>query len=145
VPLGSVGLAINSDLTRSQDQLHIHAECIKPRILATVRAQSAGLTDVWQPLPGLIDRSRFFARVASRDEITSGNLFTSLTQLPGTGGHLSGVTAAVISQNDADEKGVFIVLGSRSRRRTVERLFEKDCSRRASWLKDRGRAVSVGS
>jgi CDP-diacylglycerol pyrophosphatase len=147
VPLSSIGLAINSDLTRSQDQLHIHAECIKPRILITVRAQSAGLTDVWQPLPEPIDRSPFFARRASKDEITGGNLFAELARLPGEQGDLSGVTAAVIGLDPGGDEGGFVVLGSRSRRRTVEGFFQDDCTRRASteWLKERGRIVSLGS
>jgi CDP-diacylglycerol pyrophosphatase len=138
LPLSAVGLAINSELTRSQDHLHIHAECFKPRILASVRAYASRAGDRWHEFPDSLDRSRFYVRRIKKETLMAGgNLFATLADLPGAPRGLSGVTAAVLSLGRTDEE--LIVLGSRTRTRTVEGLFQSDCLFGASrdWEKVR--------
>ena len=67
----------------------------------------------------------------------AGNLFATLADLPGAPRGLSGVTAAVLSVGRTDEE--LIILGSRTRTRTVEGLFQSDCSSGAprEWQKVR--------
>ena len=40
LPRGDVGLAINSMYGRTQNQLHIHIDCVRPEVLATLRSHS---------------------------------------------------------------------------------------------------------
>jgi CDP-diacylglycerol pyrophosphatase len=126
VPTAAVALAINADATRSQDQLHIHAECLRPALLAAIRDERATLGLTWRPLPRPVAGDRFVARLTSASELAAGNLFASLAQAPGLRDDLSGVSALVVAA-DARDDGAFIALATATRRRTVERLFDEDC------------------
>jgi CDP-diacylglycerol pyrophosphatase len=50
LPRDVVGMAVNSRHARSQDQLHIHLECLQPTIAASLRASADRLTDDWIPI-----------------------------------------------------------------------------------------------
>lgn len=54
VPRDAVGLAVNSMHARSQDQLHIHLECVRSDVHAALQAELPHLGDDWRPvaLPG---------------------------------------------------------------------------------------------
>jgi len=54
VPRDAVGLAVNSMRARSQDQLHIHIECVRSDVHAALQAELPHLGDDWRPvvLPG---------------------------------------------------------------------------------------------
>jgi CDP-diacylglycerol pyrophosphatase len=45
-----IGLAINSALARGQDQLHIHIECLQPRLYRALQGLTASIGDQWAPL-----------------------------------------------------------------------------------------------
>jgi len=50
IPDEAVGLAINSRNARSQDQLHIHIECLEPMLRAALENGAEQLDDTWQPI-----------------------------------------------------------------------------------------------
>jgi CDP-diacylglycerol pyrophosphatase len=50
LPREAVGLAINSSVGRSQDQLHIHIDCVAPATAEALAAHLAELTNEWRPL-----------------------------------------------------------------------------------------------
>jgi CDP-diacylglycerol pyrophosphatase len=43
----AIGMAVNSQHARSQDQLHIHVECLQPRVRAALEVNAARLSDRW--------------------------------------------------------------------------------------------------
>ena len=49
LPRDAVGLAINSRTRRSQDQLHIHVDCLRPDVRDALRGRKVG--ERWQRLP----------------------------------------------------------------------------------------------
>jgi CDP-diacylglycerol pyrophosphatase len=51
LPRDSISLAINSAVGRTQDQLHIHIDCIRPDIHAALVANINSVTTVWSPFP----------------------------------------------------------------------------------------------
>jgi CDP-diacylglycerol pyrophosphatase len=51
LPRDSVSLAINSSVGRTQDQLHIHVDCVRPDVHATLSANLDKITTAWTPLP----------------------------------------------------------------------------------------------
>ena len=52
MPREDIGLAINSKDGRTQDQLHIHIDCLLPDVvIAAVRKNAAAVTDKWAPFP----------------------------------------------------------------------------------------------
>jgi CDP-diacylglycerol pyrophosphatase len=57
-----IGLAINSVSGRSQNQLHIHVDCIRPDVRATLRDRLAGIGESWAPLPVAFAGHTYLAR-----------------------------------------------------------------------------------
>jgi CDP-diacylglycerol pyrophosphatase len=51
LPRDALSLAINSVKGRTQDQLHIHVDCIRPDIHDTLVANLDKITTAWAPLP----------------------------------------------------------------------------------------------
>src|SRR5271169_1662823 len=50
VPRSAVGLAVNPKHARSQDQMHIHIECLRADVAGSLRAASTGLTGAWSSI-----------------------------------------------------------------------------------------------
>jgi CDP-diacylglycerol pyrophosphatase len=51
LPRDAMSLAINSSVGRTQDQLHIHIDCVRPDVHATLAANLDKITTAWTPLP----------------------------------------------------------------------------------------------
>ena len=54
VPRDAVSLAINSALARSQDQLHIHVDCVRPDVHDVLAANLDKVASAWTPFPVLL-------------------------------------------------------------------------------------------
>ena len=50
VPRSAVGLALNPKHARSQDQLHIHIECLRSDVARSLQTAAAGITAAWSPI-----------------------------------------------------------------------------------------------
>jgi CDP-diacylglycerol pyrophosphatase len=61
LPRDGIGLAINSRYGRTQDQLHIHIDCMRPDVVAALRAQRDGLGPQWTGLPVRLAGHRYRA------------------------------------------------------------------------------------
>ena len=49
VPRSAIGLAVNPVRARSQSQLHVHIECLRPDVFSALERDSAKLADAWTP------------------------------------------------------------------------------------------------
>ncbi len=124
--LDTIGLALNSERTRSQDQLHIHAECVRPDVLQAIRAQAGEIGQAWRLLAHPVDRDRLFARTVTPATLAKDNLFELLSELPGLRGDLSHVTALVVPSGEGEPEHFYVVAGS-SRIRTIEGYLNESC------------------
>ena len=50
VPRSAIGLVVNKAQARSQDQFHIHIECLRQDAFDSLRASAEHLTDHWSPV-----------------------------------------------------------------------------------------------
>jgi CDP-diacylglycerol pyrophosphatase len=63
-----VGIAINSEYTRSQDQLHLHIDCLKREVVVALADYAPHFDEVWRPMAVALDGRRYWARrVVSAD------------------------------------------------------------------------------
>jgi CDP-diacylglycerol pyrophosphatase len=63
-----VGIAINSKYTRSQDQLHLHVDCLKREVIAALADYAPHLDGQWRPMTvALAGRKYWGRRVDSAD------------------------------------------------------------------------------
>jgi CDP-diacylglycerol pyrophosphatase len=54
LPRDAISLAINSSVGRSQDQLHIHIDCLRPGVREILRQNLDKISTVWTPFPLLL-------------------------------------------------------------------------------------------
>ena len=125
--LDAVGLALNSARTRSQDQLHIHAECVRPDVLQAIRAQAGEIGPSWRLLSHAVDHDRLFARTITAAAFAQENLFELLAELPGIRRDLSHVTTLVVASHAGDEPDRFYVMAGSSRSRSIEGYLNESC------------------
>ncbi|MBV9079263.1 MAG: CDP-diacylglycerol diphosphatase [Methylobacteriaceae bacterium] len=125
VPLRAVALAINSAETRSQDQLHIHAECLHPRELAQLRAEARRAADGWLAFQDPMDGDRYDGRRVSRAELDQGNLFRLLLTAPEGGQGLARLKVFLIEESTV--AGSFFVAVTSSDETSVESILDEGC------------------
>lgn len=74
----NISLAVNSELGRSQNQLHIHISCLSAKVKKALADQSDSFRPSWQPLPkGLLGHD-YLARQITPSELTEQGAFRLL-------------------------------------------------------------------
>ena len=108
----AIGLAVNSALTRGQDQLHIHIECLQPRLRQALRAAAASIGDRWMPLPS--EEFPYLALRVRGEELGQADPFVLLAKgQPRARRDMAAYTIIVARAQFADGAG-FIVLTGRT-------------------------------
>ena len=78
-----MSLAINSAVARSQDQLHIHVDCVRPDVHDALTDHAAAVGPSWAPFPVLLSGHRYDAIAVTGDDLDA-NPFTLLADgIPG--------------------------------------------------------------
>lgn len=78
LPRDAISLAINSIHGRSQDQLHIHIDCIRPDVRAALQANLAAIGPHWAEFPEPLAGHRYRAMRLSQAELGTTNPFQIL-------------------------------------------------------------------
>jgi CDP-diacylglycerol pyrophosphatase len=78
LPRESLSLAINSRYARSQNQLHIHVDCLKPEVRAALHAQLPAIADEWSSLPVTLAGHHYRARRIHDPDLAYENPFRLL-------------------------------------------------------------------
>lgn len=106
IPRDDIALAINSPGARSQEQLHIHVDCVRADVRDALGRLP--LTEAWSVLPDPLAGQRYSARqLATRD--LDANPFQLLAkELPGAAVAMGQYTLAVVGSRDG-----FILLAGR--------------------------------
>lgn len=78
LPRDAVGLAINSVSRRSQNQLHIHIDCVRRSVRDTLIRFRGELGETWKPFPVPIDGQAFLARRVDSPDLDSVDPFRLL-------------------------------------------------------------------
>lgn len=89
-----LALAVNSAEERSQDQLHVHVDCLKPEV---ARQLSGFMADAgWKPMGAALAGHTYFARAVP----DLANPFRLLAELPGAADGMGEWTLAAVAQGD---------------------------------------------
>ena len=78
LPRNAVGLAVNPASARTQDQLHVHIECLRPDVVGLLQAESARITHMWSPIE--IGGSGYNALRIEADDLDGANPFELLAE-----------------------------------------------------------------
>jgi CDP-diacylglycerol pyrophosphatase len=75
-----IGLAINSVFSRSQNQLHIHVDCVRPDVRRALMEREAAIGAAWTPLPAPLAGHRYKVRRLVGEDLGLRNPFVLLAR-----------------------------------------------------------------
>jgi CDP-diacylglycerol pyrophosphatase len=135
-----VALVLNSRLTRSQDQLHIHLGCISGQAKRWLQAVAPDLSQTrWMRLKRPIGGLVFWARRLAQDNLVGVNPVRLVaTGLLREKEDIGLLTILIVGTGAADGHGGFILLAARTARPrdaflpTAENALDPSCSSRES-------------
>lgn len=127
VPEADIGLAVNSARGRSQDQLHIHLDCLRPKVIDALATHGRSVGRTWAPFPVPLAYDRFEAMRVRAAEVDTFNPFVAITTLPGRRDLTRTTFAAVATRPDDPEPG-FILLAYRARQASAEDIMDHGCA-----------------
>jgi CDP-diacylglycerol pyrophosphatase len=110
LPRSAIGMAINAPEARSQDQLHIHIDCIQPSVVANVTGHVDQIGEDWTAFFDLVGR-RFKSRRLYSSNLESTNPFELLaSSRDSIRPDLSHATLVVLGASFGDLGDGFILL-----------------------------------
>jgi CDP-diacylglycerol pyrophosphatase len=112
VPRQDVGLAINSSFGRTQDQLHIHIDCVRPAVKTVLADHEAEIGPRWRPFPIELAGERYEARRLEGEELGGRDPFKLLAEEPAARADMGAWTLAVIGARFADGSPGFYMLAA---------------------------------
>ena len=130
--VADVGLAVNSARGRSQDQLHIHLDCLRPSVLAAVRTHGRGVRAAWAPFPVPLAGDRYFAMRVPAADAERFNPFAALRTLPGRRPDLRETSFAALATPQGDPEPGFILLAYRAPGASAEDVMDHTCAAAAA-------------
>jgi CDP-diacylglycerol pyrophosphatase len=114
LPRSAISLAINSAKARSQNQLHIHIDCIRPDVHRVLRRDLARIGGSWAPLTEpLVGGHYYRAMRVLADTLEGANPFVLLADgVPGARADMGKENLVVVGAEFAVGKPGFIILNS---------------------------------
>lgn len=109
-----LSLAINSVYGRSQNQLHIHIDCIKPAVKTALRAHASAIGPRWAPFPVLLAGEPYLANRVEEADLDGVNPFQLLAALPEARTAMAEESLVVTGETGAVGRPRFILLAGRS-------------------------------
>jgi CDP-diacylglycerol pyrophosphatase len=115
LPRDAIGLAINAASRRSQDQLHIHIDCVAPDVREALGAYRTKLGTDWHVLPFRLRGRRYWARRLDSADLTDAAPFRLLAKgVAGAKDDMADETLVAIGATFAPATPGFILLADRA-------------------------------
>jgi CDP-diacylglycerol pyrophosphatase len=116
VPLSreDIGLAVNSLVSRSQDQLHIHVDCVRSDVAEALKEHGGSIGDAWAPLEVPLAGRHYEAMWMAGEHLGSYDPFRLLAdKVPGAAQKMGDWTLVVVGAARANGTPGFILLADR--------------------------------
>jgi CDP-diacylglycerol pyrophosphatase len=133
VPRDGIGLAINSVLGRTQNQLHIHIDCVRPDVVQALKAHGEDAGNGWGRLALPPNGHDYAVRKFEAADLRAVNPFALVAgQGPDVSGNMATQTIAVIGATFRDGRQGFYLLNDRASIAThdpgaAEELLDQSC------------------
>lgn len=123
VPRTAIGLAVNTAQTRTQDQFHIHIECLRQDVVDSLGKSAEKIANTWSPIS--VAGATFQARQIMGQGLDGSNLFELLATLnPDTRRHMGDYTLVVAGMQFKSGPGFVVLTGTGP---TGELLLDSTC------------------
>ena len=113
LPRDWLSLAINSADARSQDQLHIHIDCVRADVRQVLTEHAADIGSAWQPFPVALAGQRYRALALQGSELNADNPFQLLSDGLPPGDTMGAQTLVVVGNTGVDGRPGFVLLAGR--------------------------------
>lgn len=128
-----IGLAINSSSARSQDQLHIHLDCLRPDVRTSLAQHSAEIGPAWAKLRFALAGRHYVARRLAAADLETQDPFKLLASSLFPGQIMAQETLAVVGTSFATGQNGFVLLAARADPMKglpahAEDLLDHDCA-----------------
>ena len=111
MPRDTLSLAVNSELSRSQNQLHIHIDCIRADVRDALNDEAAKIGRRWKPLDIWLFGHHYSAMLVAGTTLAGKNPFKLLARgVPGAAADMGHYTLVVVGRTFADHRPGFVVL-----------------------------------
>ena len=114
LPRDWMSLAINSADARSQDQLHIHIDCVRADVHQELAAYAGEIGPEWAPLPVALAGQQYRAMVVWDVDLNTVNPVTVLADGLPQGDTMGAQTLVAVGTAGADGRPGFILLAGRA-------------------------------
>jgi CDP-diacylglycerol pyrophosphatase len=119
LPDDALSLAVNSPLARSQNQLHIHIDCIRADVRSALARDRAKVSERWSLLDSPLDMPlgghRFQAIRVMGTTLAGHDPFKLLAEgIPGARAHMGQHTLVVAGMSFEGEQAGFVILADRA-------------------------------
>lgn len=133
LPRDDIGLAINSAVSRSQDQLHIHFSCIRVDVWEALHRNEGSIGDHWAPFRVPFFGHYYIAMWVAGENLSPHNPFRLLAErLPDATHDMGNHTLVVVGLTRSDGTKGFVILSDQfnKERRDLalgEELLDRAC------------------
>ncbi len=115
LPIDTLSLAVNSVHARTQNQLHIHIDCIRPDVRATLIKLRASIGASWAPLPEPVGGYGYWAMRVMGPALGDANPFKLLADgVPGARADMKLRTLVVAGMRFEGDAPGFVILQDRA-------------------------------
>ena len=130
-PREDISIAINSAFARSQDQLHLHLDCLDKEVAATLAADAGSLDDTWRPMATALKGRVYWARRVVSDDLADVRPILLLADgVPDAEPHMADESLIAVGATFAGQPG-FALLADRAELTQgghAEDLQDHDCA-----------------
>ena len=114
LPRDWMSLAINSAAARTQNQLHIHIDCVRADVHDALAAQAGDIGASWAPFPFALAGQPYRAMAVWEPELAAVNPFEVLADGLMPGDSMGAQTLVVVGITGADGRAGFVLLAGRA-------------------------------
>jgi CDP-diacylglycerol pyrophosphatase len=115
LPREAIGMAINAANSRSQNQLHIHVDCVRPDVRAALMAQIGEISSKWADLPVSLAGRAYRARWVEGAEPEPDPFILLADDARASGAPMGDETLAVVGARRPNGRLGFVLLALRAR------------------------------
>jgi CDP-diacylglycerol pyrophosphatase len=124
VPRSAIGLAVNTAHARTQNQFHIHIDCLRQDVVESLRTAAERMTDAWSPID--VAGSTYRGLRITGEGLDGSNLFELLATLQQDARHHMGDYTLVAAGMQFKSGPGFLVLAGPGP--TGELLLDSSCA-----------------
>jgi CDP-diacylglycerol pyrophosphatase len=115
VPRDGISLAINSPEGRTQNQLHIHIDCVRPDVREILRRQRVDFGPGWRPLAARLVGHRYQGMRVLGDHLDPDPFKLLASRMPRARARMGDYTMVVVGAEFAHRRRGFVILARRAK------------------------------